>query len=364
MAHVLVHTLYLISRAVSFLVALVFSYMALFMYEGQGGKLQNRLVDMWVGAGLAYQGVLNKQLRFIQKSAAITDSALSWLFGTKPVSVQVVVISFCLSIASLGLLPRLISLFYPPANAEQQYENDLLLNIGTVYLIYSLFASGVLFKKRRWFLSVIALLLLAIVTTSSALYIGVMNFGFEFPASMWLPFGLKVLLVGSGSGVVGLICNFVFLSCSRLFTRFMADAAPPKVLIIGLASSLLWLILLVEGSRYIGFSATDPAAIRDPVLKFLVWVLGPQDQSDALRLIFYFGINTNLFNFVAAFGVILVMFGVVMHRVFWPVAREIIYALYKWRILSDKKVQLAAAIAFMTYAFPWFGTFLKAFGGH
>ncbi|MGA2814634.1 MAG: hypothetical protein ABSG16_24855 [Candidatus Acidiferrum sp.] len=73
------HAVPYLPRIISPIIGFSFLYMTFFMYQGQVGKIQNRLVDLWVRAGSTHETFLSNQAGIIKSSADIAEMSLPWL---------------------------------------------------------------------------------------------------------------------------------------------------------------------------------------------------------------------------------------------------------------------------------------------
>src|SRR5688500_723937 len=82
----------------------VFLYAALFLYEDEQGKVQNKLEDLWIKIDVRHHVALSKHTVFMRVVADYTARTLSKLFGEKFFSLRFLGVSICFSLASYYLL--------------------------------------------------------------------------------------------------------------------------------------------------------------------------------------------------------------------------------------------------------------------
>jgi hypothetical protein len=351
MFHVLSHALPNVPRIISAIIGFSFLYMALFMYQDQAGRIQNRLVNLWVRVNARHEEFLSKQSTLIKSSADIAEMGMRWLLGEKLISLQFIVISSCMSIASMGLIIGMA--FYRLMNIAP------LLYVATVsgvlHFFYGVFAARFLFRKGRPILA--SALLLALFSLSSAAIVWSIKDGNTLQLDVWLSFVFFAALLGVAA--IGSVCDLILLLGSRVLFRLMSRTSASAVLFLGLCFSLIWLYVVLDGVLVVVF---DTARLGDPFSR-LFDVIDKEDSSGIAYPLLGFGLTTNLFNILAASSVVLILLVVLFHRIFWPSAGRVVYALYEWKIFADRKLQLAGAITFLSFAFPWVGRILKSLKG-
>jgi hypothetical protein len=347
MLHAISHIWPYLPRAISAIVGFSFLYMALFMYQDQAGKIQNRLVNLWVRVSAKHEAFLGRQAVIIKTSSDIAELGLNWLLGDKLISLQFVVISFCMSIASLGWLFSSY-LMYGSTDSDADADTYALVAImvwSSLQLIYGLFAARFLFKKGRPIIAT-ALFVVFFGISSAVLVRGwILNLGFD----AW-----DFTLFSVGASIIGLVCDFVLLAGTRLILRLVSRTTANRVLLLGLSFSIVWLYILLDSTLVLVFNIHGS---RDPLSRALHALSGADDFSFIVAL----GTFTNLFNVLAASSLMLVILVVLFHRIFWPSAARVIYALYEWKIFANRTLQITAAVAFLSFAFSWVGTVTNMF---
>jgi hypothetical protein len=111
------------------------------MYQEKSGNIQNRLVNLWVQVSTKHEGFIgSKQAALVKSSADIVEMGLKWLLGDKLISIQFVVVSLCMSIASLCVVFGFSDLYRHKANQE---GGTILIALifGGLYSLYGLFAA-------------------------------------------------------------------------------------------------------------------------------------------------------------------------------------------------------------------------------
>lgn len=339
----------LILRALSALAALAFFYLALFMYKDEADRWQNRLVDLWVEIGAGSQGFLSAQAALVKASSGIVSSWLTWLLGERLVSIQVVAVSFSLSIASAVFvaLTGLISSMRRGRAEGLVWQIELALGVG--FLLFGLYGVRWLCRRRK------PLLALAVPVTVVGMIVV-----FELyttPSRVDTKVGFASLALAGvlllAGPMVGVLCDLLLLVVNRLVLRSMATTGRVIVLLLGLLYNLAWVAFLADSTIFMlraafGWQswAGDPmdALLRLPVFQSQFGILA--------SLIFVLGLASNLFTLCASVCLSTIVAAALSHRLFWPVAERSVYALYQWRIFTNKPFQISAGVALLVFAFP------------
>jgi hypothetical protein len=333
-------------RGASVLAGSMFLYMAMFMYQDEAGELHNRLVNLWVRANVRQQKSFSKRTAIVKAAADVVDSGLKWLFGGNLISARVVAVSYCISIASLGIL---FSIFWELQG--DAVSAGYFLVLGGLHAVFGLFAARMLFNRGR---SVMASGLLALLSPLCVLTIVYLDFSTAGSGGD-LSSSIGVLELALGGSALGITCDLLLLVANRRMLKTLVRSSADSVLILGMVFNAVWFFIVAETSRFLLFlSSPDPAT--DPILRFLYAIISAPSGSgvaDTLCHVAVFGMSTNLFNLIASCSVLLVLMVVFFHRIFWPSISRVIYALYQWHVFTNRTFQLSVGVALLSFAFPW-----------
>jgi hypothetical protein len=366
MFHPSLKTMSLFMRAISAIIGLIFSYMALFMYHDRRGKLQNRLVDLWAETTARQEQAASIRVLLLRKSSEVAEKGLRWLLGEKLFSLQAAIVSFSLSLSSLGIVWGLASLSPSTSSASPDSSHwyewyswpdaARLLIIGVVYLLYAVFAARVFFPKRRWF---VALIILVVLTAVSIWFYLALTLAPTFPVEVTYGVEFRAIFVVICVAGLGVTCDIALLSFSRFLIRSVARTTSQIVLTVGTVLNVIWLYVMLNTTLASFRNVTVLADTAEPIQQFFYNVSMSESIPSFVKIPLLLGAGTNLYNFLAASSVFVVLLVALIHRVFWPSVSKVIYALYQWEVFSERKLQLTLAIFFLSLAFPWFKPFLK-----
>ncbi|HXR38420.1 MAG TPA: hypothetical protein VN776_04985 [Terracidiphilus sp.] len=336
-------------------------YMAVFMYTDKVGAWQNRLVDLWVEIGEGSQGLLSAQALLVKKSSGLVTSGLNWLLGDRLVSTQVVAVSFSLSFASTILL----------FTSADIHEDSMLTNgpdvrvLGAfglaVAVAFSLFGClgvrGLSTRGRP-------LLALAIPIASVL---------FAYPAFAYLsePRG-----VSSGDGPIeyiageliflaspafGVLCDLMVLIVNRFVLRGMAKTGSSVTLLLGFLYNAAWVLFLGDSVAYVFRNGLgNPNLIGDPLEGAISFLSAHSfNHGFEVYISIVIALMSNLFTLFVSAGLLTIVAAALAHRLFWPLAGRTVYALYQFKILSNKALQFSTGLALLLLAFPGLEGILK-----
>ena len=348
----------LILRAISALGALALFYLALFMYKDEADRWQNRLVDLWVEIGSGSQGFLSAQAALVKVSSGIVSSWLTWLLGKRLVSIQVVAVSFSLSIAS-SVFVALTGLIFSIRRGRAvgtAWQIELALGVG--FLLFGLYGVRWLCGRRK------PLLALAIPVTVVGMVVV-----FELytsPSQIDKKVGFASLALAGvllfSAPVVGVFCDLLVLVVNRLVLRSMATTGRVIVLLLGLLYNLAWVAFLADSTIFLLREAFGwQSWAGDPMDAFLRLPVFQSQYGILASLIFVLGLASNLFTLCASVCLSTIVAAALSHRVFWPVAERSVYALYQWNVFTNKPLQISAGLALIVFAFPGLRDILKLF---
>jgi hypothetical protein len=293
-------------RIISGLAGFSFLYMALFMYEDQAGRIQNRLVDLWVRVSAGHERFLGKKAAIIKTSSDIAELGFKWLFGEKLLSVQFVVVSFCMSVASLGTMVVCDDLASGSGGSPDYLITGVtqtaLLSWSALHFLYGLFAARLLFRKDRVLLATLLFVVLFVVSSGGVCWAAAQHADWNASAEVE-----RFVAITLSALIFGLVCDIVLLTSSRFLFRLVSKTTANIVLLLGLSFSAVWLCILLDCWRVFVF---DVSASRDPLAQALSVLSAYAEFSDIAKIsstILYLGACSNLFNALAAGSLLIVV---------------------------------------------------------
>lgn len=356
------HIPIVILRGLSVLAAMAFFYMALFMYADDAGKWQNRLVDLWVEIGSGSQGFLSAQAALVKKSSGLVTSWLSWLLGERLFSAQVVAVSLSLSFASTMAFYSsfgIVGLMEWESSVEPRYAIATALAIG--FFAFGVYGVRGLCRRFTPLLALVITVVLVALASPVGLYLYSPQEASEQGglASLALV-GLQFMI----ASVFGVVCDLLVLVVNRLVLRSMAATGRTSVLLLGFLYNLAWVAVLADAAVLlfrvsVGLVATNWGG--DPVQGFLNL---PFFQSSAgIKYLFDVELcfTSDLFTLCVSAGVFAIVAAALSHRLIWPVVERSVYALYQWKVFTNKPLQISAGLALLVFAFPGIRTVFALF---
>jgi hypothetical protein len=317
-------------------------YAAVFMYEDQEGRWQNRIEKLWVVIHDRARLTGSKTSAFFNSVAAVVTRVFDWMFGRRMLSFRFIGVSSCYSLAGgylLGFLVFII-MFRP--------SNPLGLNLSKEL------AGDLQLVKWAVFVGGVVLLILAILPS--------------LLRSRW-PVVLSLFpIVFSITGV--LLDSFRVLRHKHLQLPFFG------ALLLSLLSDILLLVLVRFTLHWISTKTNVfriAVAILIQVGVFLCLIVVPLTASSVLTDTSAGGVLAQtsapqILDFLAIFNVftglasslfLMVLLFVLLHRVFWPVLGKLFYPLARYELIRNKKFLFSVGIVCVVFALSWMNPFFK-----
>jgi hypothetical protein len=295
-------------RALNFLGWLLM-YCAVFLYEDQEGRVQNKIVEWWVKVDDARIVAHSRAAAFLTAVARLTARGFDRVLGERLISLRFAGVSLCLSIASVSLITAFgtIRLHQSPR--------------GPLFLSACLVAAALVpaFGESRWVLRLWGLLL----------FVAVLR-----------PFGYLLFILYSVRGIafagrtlgyvalplaVSFACDVSYVSLTRWMLRKVSSGSRVYEVVLLAAVNLLILYLIFLGPIQLGAKVSQ------------YW----QGGGAAIMLSFCL----NAIDFFAGSAALLLAVSLLIHRLFWPVVEKPLYALQRYGVISNKKLLWGAGLA-------------------
>jgi hypothetical protein len=277
-------------------------YSAVFLYEDQEGRIQNRIVQWWIKVDDARIVSHSRAAAFLQAVARLTVRGFDRVLGERLISFRFAGVSLCLSIVS-GLLATVIGAI----RAHQSVSGPLLLSAGFVALaLLPAFDAG-RWVRRFWGLIVIATVLRPLVPFLLFLYSrwGVASAGHAL--------GLVALAFG-----VSFVCDVCYVTLTRWMLRRIAVDSRVHGVVLMIAVNFLLLCVLLVG----------PIEVGSKLFKY--WQHGSE--------VIFFSFLLNAIDLFAGSAALILGLTLLIHRLLWPLLERPLYALQRYRVMSDKKL--------------------------
>jgi uncharacterized membrane protein YsdA (DUF1294 family) len=344
------HLASFLARAVAGLLGAAFLYMALFMYQDERGKQQNRLVNLWIAVAEREASALSAHAALIRRSSQLALAGFQDLFGDRLLTLRTLAISLALSLCSNTLVSATDKEFTFPAIPITLFS--------LVFGVYGVYGAPELFRRKR---PRAALVLLGCLLLLYQLVLVRMDMADSKETLGTDAVDFVAILIISCS--FGLVCDLLLLTVNRTLLRLMAKTTSAALLFAGMAYNLLLAVVLADSLRYIYSGYRGPARSGDPLFVLFDRMTSTDSLGGdiILGIITAWAFSTNFFTMLTAASVVLVLVAALVHRFTWPLLGRTVSAIYAWEILSSRKVQFSAAAACLLFAVPRFSSLFRLF---
>ena len=305
-------------------------YCAVFLYENAEGKIQNRIEQWWVHLDDARIVARSRANAFLQGVARLTVRGFDRVLGERLVSFRFLGVSFCLSVASV-----LSFAFFGALHAHRPSGGPLFRS--ACFVAFALLPG---IAPNRWVVRLWGLCLIVgvLLPTSGFLFFIYLTRGAAF--------------VGRGLGYVALAfgvsfaCDVSYVALTRWALRRISVGQRGYEIALMMGSNLLFLCGLFLGPIRLG-----------------VWMLRYwREGGAAIGLSFCL----NAIDFFAGSAALVLGLALLAHRLLWPVFERPLYALQRYRVISNKRLLwgLGLALAFLPtrMSFDFLKLVLEKFG--
>ncbi|HEY6293057.1 MAG TPA: hypothetical protein VI455_16015 [Terriglobia bacterium] len=330
------HALQLVLRFLAGAAGLTSVYAALFLYEDEQGKIQNKLEEWWIRFDDEERAALSRHTAFMKEVARLGTRGFDLLFKDRLFSRYAFSVSFCFAVASLCLCAVVARFFseehYPASRAA------IMVTAAAVSLacgIVPALTSNRALRLLRWF--PLVALLVGLGPALSQIVGEDSNIG---GAAFWVLAPITVLAYAAWS----FIFDVTFIAVTRWALKWSAAMD---------SFAAIAAVVLVNG----GLGAL---LVGSP---FLLLKLSPNSAETwgaGLSIAAY----SNTIDFVAASVFLILALTLLAHRLLWPAINRPLYALQNRGV--RKKFFSLAGVTLLGYAglgFPvWISKILSAFG--
>ena len=314
----MIHWLHLLLRVLAGLAGVLFVYAAVFLYEDEQGKLQNRLEQWWIEINEREKTATSRYAVFMQEVARVATSLFDKLLGVKLFSWHAFKVSAAYSIASY-----LLFMTFDTMRTEGLDKS----NIKSL-LVQPLFAAGLfwygshrltIWKPLRFLIHLIVVTLLVVIF-----------FGF------FLNFGTPGLLAIAAS----FVCDITFIAMTRQTLRWCLhmERFLSVALVISINCFIAIVFLVSPAALYYGHSQPLINPRPDELQRAEWYTAGAV----------FAGLNT--VDALAASVFVLLALVAVSHRVLWPVLGRLLYALQSTGIARRRSLMAIVGMLLLTHA--------------
>lgn len=300
---------------------------SVFLYEAEERVIDETLAAWWIEIDDLAQTAVKRNLATLRIAARAVSGWLSGVFGERLISVRAVSASLTLSVASLFLVAFVAS-FLEMLTERSNVATDLL---------------GVL---------------LAALLSAGLFYIAVAP-------------GRSTLRVAVATGIVLFLCFFGVLG------RYLVGWSGFEISTIPIAAMLAVLsdFVVVTLTRRVAARIATTGSVGFAVVATCLngaagalLIIGPLAVLSKARSLsafwFVFAVvmagASNVFAAVIAFVLAIMFASLVLHRVFWPIIQRPLYALWRFKLLQNRKMLFYAGVALLTVPLPRITQVVKA----
>ena len=307
----MLHFFHVFVRILAGVAGLTLVYAAIFLYEDEQGKLQNRLEQWWVQVNDKQKAATSQYAVFMREVAKVAAGLFERLFGSRLFSLHAVRVSAAFSMGSYLLWMNFQGM-------RTEGLSVLLLLVAAAFFWYG--SQRLTLRRPLSFLThFIAIPLLVILF-----------FGFS------INYGNAGLAAVAGS----FVCDFAFIAITRQTLRWCSRMESfVSVLLVVLINCLVALFLVI-GPAALYYRDAGKTAYNPPPEWFARsnWILAGASLA---------GMNA-VDALTASLFVILALVAIA-HRVLWPLLGRALYALQGIGIARRRSLMASLGIALLTH---------------
>lgn len=362
----------LILRTLCLLAGFGLMLMATVLYPDEEGVIQNRLETSWIVLSDAEVRAVNKHASFVAAVASLADRFYDRLLGQKLFSIRAVGVSACFSLASLLLVcsPGLSTLLL--FNISNALYYGLIVALIVLGVLPALFRKrrvqpneGMLGRKKAW--RVILRVFLQVLWLLAVLYLGFLVLmcmdavnWFNLPRAVGgTELELDLFQINPSAEVryylvfivLTVASDAVFIAVTRWLLR-KSSKSDSRMKILGLMTGNVLLastLVVIPVASAWGFSGVSKLVHSRRQL-FNTVILYVASSNPRQTFLSSLGASNMLDGLVAATFFIL-LFGLLLHRLFWPILQRPTYAFATRGIVKRRKL------------FFFLGAVMVGFGG-
>lgn len=313
------------ARCVACIAGFIAFYVAFFMYEDEEGNWQNRLEALWVSIDDRARVTDSKFTALINKSANTLLQLSNRIFGKRLFSLQMVSVSANLSVA-LSLLALMALPFIAATGLHLAIKWSLVLSLLPHFMkecALCLFCGIVAIRHQRRF--ILLLTFLPIV-----LFAGIPLLGAILDTAG--PFAVVVMLQ----------LDFMFAVILSVFTDVLAIAFLRRIF-INIARNISMRAIL---KSVVSLIVTCAAAEVLPLVGFRLFVHGLGGISFFLTWLIVLNLTTVVYCLIPA----VILVGLLVHKLIWPVLGKAVYPLARFKLLTNRPAMAGIGGLAFTFA--------------
>jgi hypothetical protein len=315
----MIHLVHVFVRVLAGIAGMLFVYAAVFLYEDEQGKLQNRLEQWWIEISDREKTATSRYAVFMQEVARIASDLFDRLLGAKLFSWRAFKVSATFSMGSYLLFINFATM-----------RNGDLTRYGLRSLLVLPLCAAALFwygshrltiwKPFRFLIHFIVVTLLVV-----------------------LFFGFYINYGGPGflAVVASFICDIAFIAITRQTLRWCSHMARfVSIVLVILINCLIAIVFLIGPAAL--YRADSQMVLHDPTPDQL------QRSNWFIVGSVFAGLNT--VDALAASVFVILALVALTHRILWPVLGRTLYALQGIGIARRRNLMATLGILLLTHA--------------
>ena len=289
---------------------LLISWSAL-LYEGEEARIDDILASWWVSLDDMARISIARNVRFVRRISSTVSAWLDGIFGAQLLSVNAVAVSVSLSFSSVMTLRFALDLF------SQPLQFAVLEALAGAGLFYVAITSRLPILRQLLLLAVAITFIMVVANRISHL---------DMP-----PVAVEATTSFTLALALGALADFTVVLSTRLIAKAAAGANSMWPVSAGLANTALALLIFVV-----------PLLLsRSLIARHRWW-----------SAVLYATAFTNLYASLIGLSFLIVLCGLVLYRIAWPLLTRSIYSLHRFKLFQQRKVLFFAGVTLVAIAVP------------
>jgi hypothetical protein len=293
----------------------VLLYAAFFLYEDQEARIHNRIEEWWIRINDTHHAARSRAAAFMQGVASLTERGFNRLFGKRLLSLRLIGISVCFSIASFFLFGFVSSAINhkPPEGSP--------LGAFCWFLFFVSIGLVPAFSENQWVLRWWGVAVVAQLVPLGKLLL----FASSVRGGAFAARGVGYLLLAFG---IGFASDVSYIVLTRWILRRVSRIDRAPEIILAIVGNLLILVILLLAPIEIGMK---------------VFPLAP-----TIAAVIMFSFVLNAVSFVVGSASLFLAFLLLLHRLVWPVIERPLYAIHRFGLIRNKNLLWKIGLALVT----------------
>jgi hypothetical protein len=315
------------SKILAIVVGCATVFAALFMYEDEEGKWQNRIDELWVAIDDRARITGRKTVALLNKMSDVVTAGLDRVFGQRLLSFRSLGASTSYSFATACVINVIVILHDV---VTQESTNSVGFLYATCVILFCAILPTVF--QSRWIMPI------SLIPVSIPIIYGFADWFLE----RW--HGAPIVL---GAFAISFISDVVLIIAVRATIRRMAVGNKGWQLFVGMLIQCGCAIVVVV--MPLGMAVL--LILLDKNIKEINVTGGLWEKGSVIENALSLSALCNVFTACVCLTLIFALAGVLVHRAFWPLASRAIYPLARYEIVRNRKFLISAAVACFVYAF-------------